>query len=421
MENRNVTYNLDWIDEAFLKDYVDELEAACCLTDGQTEVYISNKVTKKDIEYINSKVRTNYEFIQAWQLGRMPFFSFFDKALEQNVPYLRWFTLLKKCEEFLLNSTEEKQNAFIKKYPNIDSRLRMLLSERRRYSRCEYNVAPSDITRLSVRYTLEQAQKILEEAEKANFIIFSKVIHLDNTESFVSLTPTEVTAVRNNHPDKTNVIIGFFYCNVNELWVRKDEADKLLQLMEEISGSIATEDKNIIEEVLIKPETQEKYNKQEAYPSLLGEDILQLIKDEIKNEKFVFPSDKKKSFTRSKPYRRQMLESFVKHLVDSGIYDTFSKFQNAIMSEFLYDSGDSPEDHETYNEHTEVKRVYGVFVSDDKSKSLKKKKYKVHFSFITSSGHLKPWKPLSLCSFKDIFDTVRANLNKERAKLSEGN
>ena len=36
--------NLIWIDEAFSKDYVDELEAARRLTDGQNRVYFGDQV-----------------------------------------------------------------------------------------------------------------------------------------------------------------------------------------------------------------------------------------------------------------------------------------------------------------------------------------------------------------------------------------
>jgi hypothetical protein len=32
-----------WLEEAIAKEVVDDLEAACCLTDGQCEVYFSSK------------------------------------------------------------------------------------------------------------------------------------------------------------------------------------------------------------------------------------------------------------------------------------------------------------------------------------------------------------------------------------------
>jgi hypothetical protein len=61
----------------------------------------------------------------------------------------------------------------------------------------------------------------------------------------VSLTPTEVTAVRNNSPDRTNVIIGFFYCNIFELWVSEIDANELLGLSQS-AIEIKQENENLV-------------------------------------------------------------------------------------------------------------------------------------------------------------------------------
>ena len=45
-----------------------------------------------------------------------------------------------------------------------------------RWGRWEYNKIPDDFCRLSIHYTMKEAQQILEEAEKANFLVFIKVI-----------------------------------------------------------------------------------------------------------------------------------------------------------------------------------------------------------------------------------------------------
>lgn len=42
MECKNVPPSLTWLDDAFVKDYVDELEAACCLTEGQDKLLLSD-------------------------------------------------------------------------------------------------------------------------------------------------------------------------------------------------------------------------------------------------------------------------------------------------------------------------------------------------------------------------------------------
>ena len=108
-----------------------------------------------------------------------------------------------------------------------EPRKQISCSERLKWGRWEYNKIPDDYCRLTVHYSKEQAQKILEEAEKANLSVFVKVIYSDNTETFTSLTPTEVTAIRNNHPDETNVIIRDFYTNIFKLWVSKNDICKL--------------------------------------------------------------------------------------------------------------------------------------------------------------------------------------------------
>jgi hypothetical protein len=249
MESGNVTLNLVWLDEAFSKDYVDELEAACCLTDDQKTVYFGTEVSGDFVKYqTHPNLRKNYNTIITWRLRGYDLLSFIDKAIAKNLQNLRRMLLLEKCKEHFLNLSDEEQKKFIANYFYISRELELSINtvkyaakkehsnypERLRYARIEFHQAPQDITRLAVKYSLEQTQKILEEAEKANFLVFAKVIHPDNTESFVSLTPTEVTAVRNNSPDRTNVIIGFFYCNIFELWVSAIAADELLGLPQSV-------------------------------------------------------------------------------------------------------------------------------------------------------------------------------------------
>lgn len=107
------------------------------------------------------------------------------------------------------------------------------------WCRLECEITDDNICRLTVNYSLEQTQKILEAAEKGQFpFVFGKVHYPNGKDLFVSLTPPEVTAVRNNSPDETNVIIGFFYCNVMELWVRKIDADMFLKILKQEQGKI---------------------------------------------------------------------------------------------------------------------------------------------------------------------------------------
>jgi hypothetical protein len=117
-----------------------------------------------------------------------------------------------------------------------------------------------------------------------------------------------------------------------------------------------------------------------------------------------------KHVKREKPLTRKKLEEFVKHLIDNSVYETFSKFEHAMTSEFLYSGGAKPEDHETYDEHPGIKRVYAVLSS--KSPDGKNKKYKVHFSTINAAGAYVARDTYALSSFKAIFDSVRAGLNK---------
>lgn len=91
--------------------------------------------------------------------------------------------------------------------------------------RIEYNKIPNDFCKLTIDFSKEEIQKILEEAEKGNFLVFVKVSQSNNAEIFVSLMPLEVTTIRNNNPSKTNIILGNkkeCHTNISELWISKN-------------------------------------------------------------------------------------------------------------------------------------------------------------------------------------------------------
>lgn len=120
-----------------------------------------------------------------------------------------------------------------------------------------------------------------------------------------------------------------------------------------------------------------------------------------------------KKSPKAKTLNRTKLENFVSHLIADTSYNTYSKFRDAISTEYLYKTGNKPSDDETYNEHGEVKRVYGIF-------SKEKNKYLVNFSFTNTSHDNIPQKPYSLSSFKNIFDKVASHLRNQANKPVEG-
>ncbi len=279
--------NLLWLEEAFAKGHIDDLDAACCLTGySQDDAQINKKFQyHPHPSYILTPVVSKmYEIIITWRnsSGKKPLLWYIWQAVVSGAPDVRYDLLLQRCKK-----NKYRQKECVDKYPEL--------------------------------------------AEKLDLTIMES--------------------------------------GIEEKCKNKSEEPFLL---------------NESKEELLKTKLEKK------------EKVIQL-KDEIFH-------------SRRKTIRRRKLEDFVKHLVDNGIYDTFSKFSHAIVNDFLCIEKEL-EDHETYNEHAEIKRVYGV-LQDKREKNSKKRKYKVHFSFITSSGCLRPQQPLSLSSFKDIFDTVRNSLNK---------
>jgi hypothetical protein len=120
--------NLIWIDEAFSKDYVDELEAACCLTEGQNRVCFGDKVDGYFIDNeVHPNLRANYRVILTWRLRGYSLLIFIDKAISKNVQNLRRELLLQKCEELFLSMSPADQTRFISEYYYIAHALNLVV------------------------------------------------------------------------------------------------------------------------------------------------------------------------------------------------------------------------------------------------------------------------------------------------------
>lgn len=130
MESGILIPNLVWLDEAFAKDYVDELEAACCLTEGQNRVYFGYKESSNFVEYdINPILRSNYRVICTWKLRGQSLLAFIDKAILINLQNFRRKFLLEKCKELFFNMSPADQSRFISDYYYISRELSLSVTK----------------------------------------------------------------------------------------------------------------------------------------------------------------------------------------------------------------------------------------------------------------------------------------------------
>jgi len=137
----------------------------------------------------------------------------------------------KKLTSRQINLIEEITSCFAHREELLsDPSSRTLHWCRIEFSLKEYTNAPEDICRLAYTYSKAQTQILLEKAEIALLLFFAKVPLPDNTESFISLTPQEVTNVRNNAGKgyNTRIVMRDFEANIFDLWVRKSDAEILL-------------------------------------------------------------------------------------------------------------------------------------------------------------------------------------------------
>lgn len=262
-----------------------------------------------------------------------------------------------------------------------EPRNKSINNDRLKWGRYEHNKAPEDFCRLTVWYSREATQLILEEAEKGNLSLFAKVIYPDNTETFISLTPPEVTTVRNNSPDKTNIIIQDFFANIFELWVSKNTISERLGLAA-----------NII--------------------SALNESIISSTEG-VKNHHISSSINKK-----SKSRMRAILEEFAEYLITHAICNTYPRFEELMTISHIHSGVEKMSDECKFNEHPRIKNVYCIKVKPKEGKALKKTKHSVHFSILSESGELIPQESYSLSSFKDIFDTAIKRLRNIATKTA---
>lgn len=130
MGSKAIVNDLLWIDEAFSKNYVDELEAACCLTEGQNRVYFGDKVSGYFVDYqVHSNLRRNYRVITTWNFPRRCLFDFIDKAIAKNLQSFRKEFLLKKCYESFLTMSFDSQKRFKVDYYYISCALDLMVRD----------------------------------------------------------------------------------------------------------------------------------------------------------------------------------------------------------------------------------------------------------------------------------------------------
>lgn len=106
MKSENVIPDLTWLDEAFSKGVVDDLEAACCLAGySQYEIRIDGSVTSiyklYPIDIHHPIVSKIYEIIMTWpNVTRCkPLLWYIEQAVIRSTPYVSYDLLLTKCKE----------------------------------------------------------------------------------------------------------------------------------------------------------------------------------------------------------------------------------------------------------------------------------------------------------------------------------
>lgn len=124
MENKRAMLDLAWLDDAFSKDFVDELEAACCLTDGQSKLLLSESTYSYHMQ-IYPNLQRNFNNIVTWNIRGCSLLSFIDKAIEKNLPNFRRKYLLKQCNNLYLNLSPKDKEKFISAHYYISRELKL--------------------------------------------------------------------------------------------------------------------------------------------------------------------------------------------------------------------------------------------------------------------------------------------------------
>lgn len=170
-----VVNNLIWIDEAFSKDYVDELEASCCLTEGQNKVYFGDKVSSYFVDYeIHPHVRRMYNVIITWNFSRRCLFDFINRAIAKNLQNFRRELLLEKCAEIFLNMPPDDKGKFISDYFYISQELELITNST---IGSESNLDQSQKTYPWVPYAIAIYKELLHKNQNLSVERMSMLIH----------------------------------------------------------------------------------------------------------------------------------------------------------------------------------------------------------------------------------------------------
>lgn len=177
--------NLIWIDEAFSKDSVDQLEAACCLTDGQNRVYFGNKVTSSFVDYdMHPNLRRNYRVIQTWGLRGYCLLEFIDKAISKRLQNFRRELLLEKGEDIFLNMSPDDQGKFISNYFYIYRELELTIKNNTFGSKP--NLELSEKTYQWVPHAIDIYKELRPKNEDLSIEDISKLIHAEMKKKFLA-------------------------------------------------------------------------------------------------------------------------------------------------------------------------------------------------------------------------------------------
>lgn len=124
MKSENLIQDLAWLDDAFSKDSVSDLEAACCLTEGQCKMFLSESTYYYHMQ-MYPNLQRNFNIIVTWNLHRCSLLGFIEKAIEKNLPNFRRKYLLKQCNNLYLNLLPLDKEKFISAYYRISKELKL--------------------------------------------------------------------------------------------------------------------------------------------------------------------------------------------------------------------------------------------------------------------------------------------------------
>jgi hypothetical protein len=124
MISKDVAVDLTWLNDAFAKDFLDELEAACCLTEGQAKMLLSENTYSYHMQ-MYPNLQRNFNNIVTWNFRGRSLLSFIDKAIEKNIPNFRRRYLLEQCNNLYLNLSPKDKEKFISAYYYISQELKL--------------------------------------------------------------------------------------------------------------------------------------------------------------------------------------------------------------------------------------------------------------------------------------------------------